>query len=325
MTRQKGLALVLVLWVLSLLTIMAGSFALGMRRETSIITGIRNNAQAQAIAESGIALAETKLLDPDQNKRWRADGSIYEIISADAKIRVRVLSEAGKVDINQADRTLLEKLFSLSPLDEKQQSQLVSAIIDWRDQDDLIQLNGAEKKEYRDAGLNHQPSNKPFQAVEELQLVLGMNEAVFKWLEEMITVYSGQQQVDLQLASREVLNLTAGLDTDQLNSYLETRLESAKIDLPAPPFPTISGQNNAAGQNSAAAGQNNVFTIITEAQLNDESSAMISAVISQADEARDKPFQVLKWQNVTDNTTSLFTDAMSELVVKQYNEPELNN
>jgi general secretion pathway protein K len=319
MIRQSGLALVLVLWVISLLTIMAGSFALGMRRETSIITGIRNNAQAQAIAESGIALAETKLLDPDQNKRWRADGSIYEIISADAKIRVRLLSESGKIDINQADRALLEKLFSLSPLDEKQQTQLVSAIIDWRDQDDLIQINGAERKEYKDAGLNHQPSNKPFQAIEELQLVLGMNEAVFKWLEEMITVYSGQQQVDLQLASREVLQLTAGLDADQLNSYLETRLESARNGQPVPPFPAVSGQNN------AAAGQNSVLTIISEAQLNEESSAIISAVVSQFDEAQEKPFQVLKWRNVTDNSASLFTDAMSELVVQQYYEPELNN
>ncbi len=319
MTSQKGLALVLVLWVLSLLTIMAGSFALGMRRETSIITGIRNNAQAQAVAESGIALAEAMLLDPDQNKRWRADGSIYEIISADAKVRVRLLSEAGKIDINQADQTQLEMLMSFAPLDEKQQSRLAGAIIDWRDQDDLVQLNGAEKKEYQAAGLNYQPSNKPFQTIEELQLVLGMNETVFKWLEEMVTVYSGQQQIDLQQAAREVLQVTPGFDADQLNTYLETRLESAKNDLPAPPFPTISGQNN------AAAGQTNVLTIITEAQLNDESSAMLSVVISQADEARDKPFQVLKWQNVTDNTTSLFTDAMSELVVKQYNEPELNN
>ena len=319
MTSQKGLALILVLWVLSLLTIMAGSFALGMRRETSIITGIRNNAQAQAVAESGIALAEIKLLDPDQNKRWRADGSIYEIISADATIRVRLFSEAGKIDINQADQAQIERLMSFAPLDEKQQSRLAGAIIDWRDQDDLIQLNGAEKKEYESAGLNYQPSNKPFQTIEELQLVLGMNETVFKWLEEMVTIYSGQQQADLQQAAREVLQVTPGLDADQLNAYLETRLESAKNDLPAPPFPTISGQN------IAAAGQNNIFTILTEAQLNDESSAMISAVISQADEARDKPFQVLKWQNVTDNTASLFTDVMSELVVKQYNEPELNN
>jgi len=90
------MALVLVLWVLSLLTIMAGSFALSMRRESAIVAGIKNNAQAMAKAESGIAMAEMMLLNPDPNKGWRADGSIYEINSAGARIRVRLLSETVK-------------------------------------------------------------------------------------------------------------------------------------------------------------------------------------------------------------------------------------
>lgn len=318
MIRQKGFALVLVLWVLSLLTIMAGSFALGMRRETSIITGIRNNAQALAVAESGIAMAEMMLLIPDQNKRWRADGSIYEINSADAKVRVRLLSEAGKIDINKADQTVLQGLMSFAPVDEEQQSRLVSAIIDWRDQDDLVQLNGAEKKEYQAAGLNYQPRNKPFQSIEELQLVLGMNESVFLWIEPLVTVFSGQSQVTVQLAAKEVLQTIPGLDTGLVDSYIAARLESAINNLPAPPFPSSSGQNNAAGQN-------NVLTLVSEAQLNDESSAMISTVISQSYENQETPFQVLKWQYVTENNTSLFTDAMSELLVNQYNEPELYN
>lgn len=318
MIRQKGFALVLVLWVLSLLTIMAGSFALGMRRETSIITGIRNNAQALAVAESGIAMAEMMLLIPDQNKRWRADGSIYEINSADAKVRVRLLSEAGKIDINKADQTVLQGLMSFAPVDEEQQSRLVSAIIDWRDQDDLVQLNGAEKKEYQAAGLNYQPRNKPFQSIEELQLVLGMNESVFLWIEPLVTVFSGQSQVTVQLAAKEVLQTIPGLDTGLVDSYIAARLESAINNLPAPPFPSSLGQNNAAGQN-------NVLTLVSEAQLNDESSAMISTVISQSFENQETPFQVLKWQYVTENNTSLFTDAMSELLVNQYNEPELYN
>lgn len=318
MIRQKGFALVLVLWVLSLLTIMAGSFALGMRRETSIITGIRNNAQALAVAESGIAMAEMMLLIPDQNKRWRADGSIYEINSADAKVRVRLLSEAGKIDINKADQTVLQGLMSFAPVDEEQQSRLVSAIIDWRDQDDLVQLNGAEKKEYQAAGLNYQPRNKPFQSIEELQLVLGMNESVFLWIEPLVTVFSGQPQVTVQLAAKEVLQTIPGLDTGLVDSYIAARLESAINNLPAPPFPSSLGQNNAAGQN-------NVLTLVSEAQLNDESSAMISTVISQSYENQETPFQVLKWQYVTENNTSLFTDAMSELLVNQYNEPELYN
>lgn len=241
MIRQKGFALVLVLWVLSLLTIMAGSFALGMRRETSIITGIRNNAQALAVAESGIAMAEMMLLIPDQNKRWRADGSIYEINSADAKVRVRLLSEAGKIDINKADQTVLQGLMSFAPVDEEQQSRLVSAIIDWRDQDDLVQLNGAEKKEYQAAGLNYQPRNKPFQSIEELQLVLGMNESVFLWIEPLVTVFSGQSQVTVQLAAKEVLQTIPGLDTGLVDSYIAARLESAINNLPAPPFPSSLG------------------------------------------------------------------------------------
>ncbi len=106
MIKQKDLALVLVLWVLSLLTIMAVSFALSMRREASIIGDIRNNAQALAVAELGIAMVEMMLLNPDPNKRWRADGSIYEISSASAKIRVRQLSKTGKIDINKADQAL---------------------------------------------------------------------------------------------------------------------------------------------------------------------------------------------------------------------------
>ncbi len=318
MIKQKGLALVLVLWVLSLLTIMAGSFALSMRREASIIAGIRNNAQALAVAESGIAMAEMMLLNPDQNKRWRADGSIYEINSADAKVRVRLLSETGKIDINKADETLLKGLMAQAPIDEERQSKLVGAILDWRDKDDLVHIDGAEKREYKDAGLSYEPRNKPFQAIEELQLVLGMDKTVFMWIEPLVTVYSGQQQVNLQQASKEVLQVIPGLDTGQIDSYLTARLESAINNLPAPPFPSISGLNNAAGQNM-------VLTLVSEALLDDESSAVIITIIKQSDGTQSTPFQILKWQNVTANDVSLFTGAMSELLVKQYAEPEFDN
>lgn len=318
MIRQNGLALVLVLWVLSLLTIMAGSFALSMRRETSIVAVIKNNAQAMAVAESGIAMAEMMLLNPDPNKRWLADGSIYEISSAEAKVRVRLLSETGKIDINKADQPLLQGLMAYAPVDEEQQTRLLNAILDWRDKDDLVHIDGAEKQEYKDAGLSYQPRNKPFQTIEELQLVLGMNASVFLWIEPLVTVYSGQQQVTVQLATREVLQVIPGIDMVQIDAYLAARLESVINNQPVPPFPSSSGQNNAAGQN-------NTLTVISEALLDDESSAVISAVIKQSDGTGATPFQVLQWQHETANDISLFTDAMSKLLVKQYAEPEFNN
>jgi general secretion pathway protein K len=324
--RQKGMALVLVLWVLSLLTIMAGSFALSMRRESAIIGAVKNNAQALAIAESGIAMAEMMLLNPDPTKSWRADGNIYEITAADAKVRVRLLSEKGKIDINKASEGLLKSLLASSPVDSDQQEKLVNAIIDWRDEDDLVHLEGAEKSEYKDAGLNYQPGNKSFQSIEELQMVLGMDKAVFNWIEPLITIYSGQQQVTVQQAAKEVLQVIPDLDRGLVDSYIAARLESAKNNLPAPPFPSSSGRNTPAGLNTpAATGQNNVLSLVSEALMSDGSSAVISVVINQSDQAQTTPFQVLKWQHLTANNASLFTDAMSELVVKQYAETELDN
>ena len=312
------MALVLVLWVLSILIIMAGSFALSMRRESSIVAVIKNNAQAMAIAESGIALAETMLLNPDPNKAWRAEGNIYEINASDANIRIRIFSEVGKIDINKADQTLLQNLMTFAPVDTDHQSKLVNAILDWRDADDLVHINGAEKEEYQQAGLNYQPTNKPFESTEELQLILGMDKSVLSWLEPLVTVYSKQPQVTMALASREVLQVVPGLDAGLLDSYIFMRLENAKNDLPAPTFPVSKRENNSADAKD-------VLTLVSEALIDDGSRASLSVVIKKSDNGGKTPFQILKWQPVTANIKSLFTDAMSELVVKKYAEPELNN
>jgi general secretion pathway protein K len=325
-SSSKGFALVLVLWVLSLLTIMAGSFALTMRRESTIVAGIKDNAGAAAMAEAGIVAAEMMLLNPDQNKRWRADGNIYQLDFGNTQIRLRLLSEAGKIDMNKADLPLLQALMAQAPAEEDQQAKLVGAIIDWRDHDDLLSIDGAEKKEYQDAGLKYQPRNKPFQTMEELQMVLGMDEHVFNWLEPIITVYSGQPQVNLKLASSKVLNVLPNVDAGLIESFVATRLENAKNDQPAPEFP--SGLVKAAG-----GGVSEAITIVSEALMPDETSALVTATVVKSggnqslspDATQSTPFKVLKWQRNPINEEPLFTDAMSELLVKQYAEPELSD
>ncbi len=323
MIKQQGVALVLVLWVLSLLTIMAGSFSLSMRRETTMISGQKHNAEAMATAESGLAIAEFMLLNPDATKRWRADGSIYQIDAANAKLRIQLLSETGKINLNNVEQTLLQNVMSHSPNGSDAQLPSVTinraaAILDWRDSDDLMRLNGAEKKQYQDAGLNYQPRNQPFQTLEELQMVLGMDDATLKWLEPLITVYSNQSQVDLQLASKDVLQVMSGVDVGLIDSYVAARVESAKHNLPAPALPLIAAQ-------TVATADVDLLTIVAEVQLNDQSTAVVNALVKKSDGTQTTPFRVLRWQQTTANNVSLFTDKMSELVVKHYAESEFNN
>lgn len=331
MNPCKGFALVLVLWVLSLLTIMAGSFALSMRREAAIVTGSSHNAQAMAVAESGLAVAELMLLNPDQLQRWRTDGSLYQLDYVKSKVRIQLLAEVGKIDVNSADQTLLQNLMTSSPLDTEQQNQLINALLDWRDSDDLVRLEGAEKGEYKKQGLSYQPSNKPFQSLEELQLVLGMTEQVFKWLENRVTVYSGQPKVDLTQATKEVLLVLPGIDTSLIDNYIAVRTENAINGLPAPPFEgfgaTLSGTTSLPQAIPATGGatQSGMITVITEAILDDGSTATIKALIKKAENAGTEPFEVQRWQGNASLDGSLFTDEKNELLVRQYGEPEFNN
>lgn len=323
MSKQQGMALVLVLWILSLLTIMAGSFALSMRRETTLVSGLKNTASAIATAESGLAIAEFMLQNPDPNKRWRADGSIYEIASSNAKLRIQLLSETGKININTVEQTLLQDVFNHAPSNNNPQRPTATvnraaAILDWRDSDDLTRIDGAEKKQYQEAGLNYSPRNQSFQTLEELQMVLGMDEATLKWLETVCTVYSDAPQVDLQLASKDVLQLMSGVNAGLIDSYMVARIESAKNNLPAPPSPLNPAQ-------LAESPEVTVLTIVSEVRFDDQSTALVNAIVKKAEGMQSTPFEVLRWQRSTANNASLFTDNMSELIVKHYAESEFNN
>jgi general secretion pathway protein K len=337
--RAEGFALVLVLWVLSLLTVMAGSFALTMQREAAVVSGSRNNARIKAVAESGLAIAELVLMNPDQQKHWRADGSIYQIDYADAKVRVRILAEAGKIDINSADPTLLQEVIANAPIDAGQQTKLANAIIDWRDADDLVHIDGAEADAYEDAGLSYRPRNKPFQSIEELQLVLGMNEQVYQWLENLVTVYSGQPTVNSVLAAKEVLQVLPGANAGLIDEYIAARRISAVNELPAPAFMlkdsggAQQASSNQDGEQSgmSATGIGNgmeltsAVTVVAEAISDDGAKAMIKALIKKSDNPEAAPFQVLKWQNDAGRENSLFTAEKDQLLVRQYAEPEFNN
>lgn len=340
--RTKGFALVLVLWVLSLLSLMSGSFAVSMRRETSITEGTKSNAQAIAVAESGVAIAEymmvgtqTDSINADQDKSWRADGGIYQINyghngtgSGNTLVRIRMFAETGKIDINQADAKLLRALFMRAPLPKQDRknpidpriraAKLAAAVLDWRDGDDTVSPEGAEKPEYRAAGLKYQPRNRGFQNIEELQMVMGMDAETFQWLEPLITVYSGQAQVD-KTASREVLSVLPGVDAGVIEQFLLARLESAKFSRPLK-FPLSSTYINGAEGSDVA--QSSAITIISEAKLPDGSRAAVAALVMKSDLDPLVPFQTLKWQRSYGNEISLFSTTMNGLVVAQYNEPQ---
>ena len=308
---QSGLALVIVIWVLSLLIIMAGSFALTMRRETTVISALRDNAEILSVAETGLTIAQKMLFLEDKDKRWLADGSIYQLQFQGAEIRVRSFSEQGKIDINRANEALLMKMMESTSEEQEMQEKLVGAIIDWRDNDDQVGINGAEKQQYEDAGLAYQPANKEFQLIEEIQMVLGMNDTMFLQIKPLITVYSGKEKVDLDVASKEVLQVLTGSDlelADDLKQQKQDSSEKPSADTESPELEQTDTENHSNDNNS-------VYTIISQARFNADAEVGVRVTIKKTvDINQAASFQVLDYQQIYQGV-SLFSDEMEQLLV----------
>lgn len=298
MIGQKGFALVLVLWMLTLLSVMAGSFALTMRRETAVIQSVTDRARAQAFAEAGIVLAQAMLLESDPADRAHADGRLYEFEYDEALIRVRILSELGKADINQVDKDVWMALLASFLADEKQRLRIVEAILDWVDADDEARPDGAETAEYQQAGLHYRPANRPFQSIEELRMVLGIDEMLYRWLEPLITIHSGQKQVDPNKASQE---LSAILE---IGSHAEDA-PAVLLGRSRPESDALSSELSDT-ERASLAGEEPV-TIIAEAMLENGATAAIkTTVVKSSDDST--PFHRLSWDDASVGSESLFTD-----------------
>lgn len=238
-SRQRGVALVLVMWVAVILTVIAGSFILERRTETLIVMNSISIARAEAAANAGVAraVAESYRNDPTALNAWKRDGTPHDWVFEGIAVRVEMRDESAKIDLNTASEALLRGLLLSVGLADEEATRLLDAILDWRDPDILKRPNGAEESDYRAAGLSYRPGNAPFQAMEELQLVLGMRPETYRLLAPSVTVYSRQPGVNVQVATREVLLAIPGLTSDIVDEYIARREAALAAGDPPPALP----------------------------------------------------------------------------------------
>jgi len=304
MNSDKGLALIVVLWVLTLLTIMASSFALTIQRESTIISGNKESAIGLALAEAGVNYAILMLLNNNEMQRWQANNSLYEIEFAEKRIRILIADEAGKISLNKADKAQLQQLLSSVVSDNELADSLSAAIIDWRDPDDLKGVNGAEKDQYTAAGLTYKPRNNPFESLEELQMVLGMNADIYQKLVPMLTVYSSGTGVYTPAASRKVLLSLSDVSAEQVDAYLLQRAEQQRN---AEPITTPEW----AGAGTA---KSKVYEIYTEVMIAKGVTETMRVIMRQQTAKNGMPYQLLKWEQGY-TMTSLFNPKNDAMVV----------
>lgn len=226
MTRMRGAALLLVLWLIVLLTALIGAFALTARTENLQGRVLSQGVVAEQAARAGLEYALVRINDQDPQRQWLPDGRDYGWRFGDARLQLKIVDESGKVDLNTADAVLLAGLWQALGVEQDQAARLASAIVDWRDGDVLSQAQGgAEDPQYAEAELPYGAKDAPFESVAELQQVLGMTPALYAMAEPYLTIYNGAERPDPRYADGVVLQ-ALGLDSEALLAQRNAPVDS---------------------------------------------------------------------------------------------------
>ena len=176
---MRGAALLLVMWLIVLLTALVGAFAMTAKIEHLQGRVLHRGLVAQQAARAGIEYAMHRVEANDPRRQWLPDGRDYPWRFDDAELTIRITDESGKVDLNQADATLLTMLFTVLGSEQADAARVAGAILDWRDPDPLTQPSGgAEDPDYASAGRAHGAKDALFESVAEVEQVLGMTPAL---------------------------------------------------------------------------------------------------------------------------------------------------
>ena len=221
--NQQGLALLVVLWMISIMLMISASLLYSVKIESGITHHNRSRAIIHAHSDAALRYSIQQLL---LEKSQRQIKTLYKPFTwqfIESQAEVKIVAENGLIDLNQAPRALLQKLLLQQGLTEVESSSLLDRIADFKDKDDLVRLNGAEDQDYIEAGFPAGAKDAPFERIEELQQVLGMSVVLYQKLKKYLTVNAKSKGINPMLAPRHVLLLLADGDTDLVDDFIQQR------------------------------------------------------------------------------------------------------
>jgi len=270
--RQQGMALIVVLWLIVLLSIMAAGHARNVHTDTKLASRQVEVAQARGLAEAGINHVILEMLADNSTHEIPIDGAVFAIDVYDTTVTLAVRKASGLVDLNAASSDLLDAVLQACGVEDGRRLALIDAILDWRDGDNLTHLNGIEDKDYLAAGLPWTSRDDAFVSIDELKYLPGVDQGLFKRMAPLVTVYSGRAGIDIENAPPILVTILVG---DQIS-----------------PATQRDGGAGAANRRNRQLG---TFHIYASVAAGSGTVASIEAVVTTSRSA-GKPVTILEWR-----------------------------
>ena len=248
---ERGVALLLALLVLALLVSLILEFDTDARREYRDAAAFRDNFKATVLTRAATQAARAVL--QQDYLRDKQTGQFYDALTdlwafpiqkyaiGDGLLTAQIDDERGKLNLNdlaaggdvnarKVKILRVKRLFELLQINP----DVVDAIVDWVDSDDVPEAAGAETLYYQSLRPAYRAANAPFQTVRELRLVKGVTPEILEKLLRYVTVYpqQGESKININTADSLVIQaLDPGITQSMAAEIIQGRPFKNVIDL----------------------------------------------------------------------------------------------
>jgi general secretion pathway protein K len=207
---ERGMALLLALLVLTLLTALILEFDAEARREYRAAAAFRDDYKTGMLTRAAVQAARAVLQQDLLRERMtgqKYDGPtdiwampIKNYAIGDGFLSAQIQDETGKLNLNDlastsgGDLDQKKKIFRAKRLFEllRVSPNLVDALIDWIDQDEVPQPSGAESLYYQSLRPPYRSANSPLPGLGDLRLIKGFTPEVIERISPYVTVFPQQ-------------------------------------------------------------------------------------------------------------------------------------
>jgi len=241
--NKKASVLILAVWTLMLLTTLAATIGLRVRSRMGVLKRIEERSRHHYLAEAGIKTAiaslrfdekrypqgqeasskEYRYNNPDLFSSVQLEENVTQVgYEVDHERHFGVIDEERKINVNTVDRiTFVRLIEQVSVRPEEEIKSIVEAVVNWREIHSTELVGFASDEYYTNLPQPYPVKHAPFELIDELMLIKGMDKQLYEQLRPFVTTY-GDGVVNINTAGREVL-VALGLTPELADKFIGAR------------------------------------------------------------------------------------------------------
>jgi general secretion pathway protein K len=314
-SSRDGFIIIAVLWMLIALATLASIYSVYIANTASALAASDDSLQAELLMTTSLELTAYQFSSAKDAKDLQVPGvpgvaggakprrpsrGGFRFRAGAANVGVTFVSEAARIDLNEAPLAMLAGLFAAFGVKSEDAVEYANRIVGWRDPPktgaatDPPKAGATSDEEglYRSAGLKYTPRGGPFAHMDELWLVYGLPPALIERMMPFVTVYSGLAGVNVLDAAPEVIAALPGMTPALLNAFLDKR-ESGSVDEQS--LPRLLGPS----QEGATTDSSDAYRV--QVRIAFDNGRRVDAEVVIMTGTSEAPYHVLYWRDDASN------------------------